>query len=143
MTDPAHYLSFIKRLLPGPPQSIDDASLQLGIEMQTVEKGTRIWGEARGETAFGPVFSNIELRFYPDGRASLLALTLPPDQAPNLDDVLGAFDGLKITATPRGRSDEEMTEFSRKEYWGPLTFGFLAHTPDKLASVVLGYTYID
>jgi hypothetical protein len=50
--------------------------------------------------------------------------------------VLARYANMRITQTPRGQSPDEVTDWSRRESWGGLTFGFAERNRDCLSRVL-------
>jgi hypothetical protein len=52
-------------------------------------------------------------------------------------EVFNAYKGLQLSSAPRGRSEDETTNFSVQDGWGRMSFGFAEKNPDCLAIVGL------
>lgn len=66
---------------------------------------------------------------------ALVALTLT-GKCSHRADVEAHYGPLILTQAPRGDATDEEAQWSRREPWGELSFGFPTHTPDCLRSVV-------
>jgi hypothetical protein len=139
MQESDKYLVLVENLLGDPPQSAGAVKEQIGVALRPFSKTAKLRDEGEGTGTDGLAFDSVMLTYLPSGKPGVLMLTLPPDHAPLRKDVTERFTGLTITATPRGRSLDEQTEFTRSESWGLLGFGFAERDPTKLRSIVFNY----
>lgn len=139
MQDSDKYLDFVGSLIEEPPQSSEAVKEKVGVALRPISKDSKLRDEGSGTGADGLEFERVSLSYLPDGTPAVFVLTLAPEGAPSQDDVSEKFEGIKITAAPSGRSLDEEAEFSRKESWGTLAFGFNERNPDKLRSIIFNY----
>jgi hypothetical protein len=129
-------VDYLPTRLPFKKESIEKA---LGIVL--LPKGAS--GDVFAFFAGGPVLlqgerqiENVDLRVRNEQpHPGFLALSLS-GACVSRKEVLERSKGLAISATPRGRSLDEQTYWSKQESWGKLSFGFAERNPDCLRSVV-------
>lgn len=139
MTKSDKYLELVETLLEDPPKTPDAVKKMLGVALRPISKTARLRDEGAGKGTDGLEFDKITLSYLPNGDPGVLVFTIAPDLAPVRADVKARFDDIRITAAPRGRSLNDETEYSRKESWGILAFGFAERDRDKLRSVIFNY----
>ncbi len=143
MQESDKYLDLVESLLADPPQSADAVADKIGVALRPISKTAKVRDEGAGEGADGLAFEKVSLSYLPDGAPGVMVLTIAPEAAPKIDAVLLKFEGLELTAAPSGRSPAEEAEYSRKEDWGLLAFGFAERARDTLRSVIFNYVTKD
>jgi hypothetical protein len=112
----------------------------LRIVLPQVESSNELVGSFKG----GPVLlteemevEGVELRVAKEDPANMWQLSLLlAGRCVERTAVLARYQGMKVTQTPRGRSPDEVTAWSRQELWGELSFGFAERNRDCLRRVL-------
>jgi len=83
------------------------------------------------------VVSKIDFRTKPDGAGPGFLVLNFEGACIGIAEIRHHYKTLEITASPRGNSLDEATNFSTIQHWGELSFGFKERRPECLAYVVL------
>jgi hypothetical protein len=143
MQESDKYLDLVESLLSEPPMSSEAITDKIGVTLRPISKTARVRDEGAGAGADGLAFEKVSLSYMPNGEPAVFVLTIAPEAAPSKEDVFARFEDLKLTAAPTGRSIAEEAEYSRKESWGLLAFGFAERARKKLRSIIFNYVKKD
>lgn len=138
----AHPLTKIDQLIAGvrDGRPIDRGTVQgaLSVTLPLISENPAFRTYRNDQVRLDALSASVELREPVAGgtatAGSLLIIKIL-DGCPRKSDIEARFAPWTVTNTPRGQSLNEETNWSRKEPWGKLSFGFAERAPDCLSSI--------